>query len=348
MRSTSLPATALLISLAMARPAGAQTAPVSRPTDCEAADGIAYICDQKGTEDLVRVPGSNWVIASWVKGGIGAINTRTRQTYALYPDIKVAEMPNRKLYGDCPGPPDAGQKALFMTAGIAVRTGKRGIHTLYATHFTWKRGIDVFTLDVRPKVPKLTWNGCVDVPDGVGIDALVPIANNGFIITNWAKPGPDFPAERRRIEAGVVNGELWQWAPGKGWKIVPGSRMSGPNGLEISADKRTLYVAAWGSKELVRMTRTAVPKVARIAFDFRPDNVRWAPDGALLIAGPNPATGGTGVARIDPHRLRTLSSFSLPTTTQWGTGSTALQVGKDLWIAAFRSDRIAVVPVDRK
>jgi hypothetical protein len=80
----------------------------------------------------------------------------------------------------------------------------------------------------------------------------------------------------------------------------------------------TLFVAAWAGKAVLRMksnggaiTRETVP------LDFLPDNLRWAPDGSILIAGqkrdlskffepcqPAPCRIGWVAARLNPKTLQ--------------------------------------------
>jgi hypothetical protein len=252
------------------------------------------------------------------------------------------------MYNGCPGVPDAQQKAVYLTAGIALRPGKDGRHTFYATHFGWQRGVDVFELDARGKTPSVTLIGCVLVPDGVGVDGLVPLADGGFIITNWLKPGADFHAELEKMKTGAVNGQLWEWHPAKGWSKVPGSETSGANGVELSKDGKALYVNAWGAQYFFRLSRgTAAPKRDQIPLDFRPDNMRWAPDGTLLVAGQTASGDGTRVVKIDPATLKVTDLIRYHDTKVYGSGTVAIQVGNEYWLGSAASDRVAIFPVSK-
>src|SRR6202035_222261 len=84
--------------------------------------------------------------------------------------------------------------------------------------------------------------------------------------------------------------EVWEWHTGTGWKIVPGSEASGPNGLEISKDGKWFYIGGWGSQSFIRLSRGQTPvKRDAVPVGFHLDNLRWAPDGSLFAAG----QGGT-------------------------------------------------------
>ena len=89
--------------------------------------------------------------------------------------------------------------------------------------------------------------------------------------------------------AGEKNGELWESHTATGWVRVPGSETAGANGLELSADGNTLYVAAWGSQSFYRLSRGAAqPTRDEITLGFRVDNIHFARDGALYATGQVP------------------------------------------------------------
>jgi hypothetical protein len=315
---------------------------------CDPQGATEYVCGQRRAEDLIRIPGTDWVLGSWLSGGVVAISTRDRSTTVLYPDPQAVERHDKATYGDCPGPPDDTQKGRFSTAGIALRTGKNGVHTFYAVHYGWERGVDVFELDARGARPVATWVGCVTAPKGVGVDGLVPLENGGFMITNWVNTGVDFKAELARMKTGEVNGQLWSWYPSSGWAKVPGSESSGPNGIELSPDGKWIYFNAWGAMQFVRLSRgLAVSKRDIVQLDFRADNIRWGPDGNLILAGQAADENGTRVVRLDPGTLKVTELVTLPNSPSFGFGTGAIQVGNTLWIGSAVSDRIAIVPLPK-
>src|SRR5438270_13995829 len=73
---------------------------------CGAAGNLRIICDQLGPEDLVAVPGSDWVLASGMaaNGAIRLINVRDKTTAVLFPAPASRERLNKKVYDSCPGP----------------------------------------------------------------------------------------------------------------------------------------------------------------------------------------------------------------------------------------------------
>jgi sugar lactone lactonase YvrE len=209
---------------------------------------------------------------------------------------------------------------------------------------TTRESIEVFELDTQARPPSLTWIGCAVVPDPIGLNSVVPLPDGGFIGTDYLARNDN--AARARMSAGEVNGALWEWHTGKGWSKIAGSEASGPNGLELSKDGKTVYVNAWGSQSFFRLSLGPAAKRDTVQLDFRPDNVRWAPDGSLLVTG----QGGTGqaqttrIVKINPDTLRVTEVLTRPNTPEFGAGTVAIQIGKELWIGSYRGDRLAVVP----
>jgi hypothetical protein len=323
----------------------------ARAAGCDAIGEIRFICDQVGPEDLVLVPGSNWVLASGMaaNGAIRLVNLRTKATTVLFPIAAAKERLDKKTYDSCPGPIGLeGEK--FRAHGLYLRPGANAVHTLYVVHHGDRESIEVFEFDARPKVPVLTWIGCAVAPDPVGLNSVVGLADGGFITTNFFPRGAD-AAARTRMMAGEINGQVWEWHPKTGWKIVPGSEAAGPNGIEISKDGKWLYVGGWGTQSVIRLSRGQTPvKKDTVAVGFRVDNLRWAPDGTLLAAG----QGGTApsqtsnVAKVDPATLKFKELVHHPDIDGFGVTTVAIQIGKELWLGSVRGDRIAIFPLVEK
>jgi hypothetical protein len=320
----------------------------SSAAGCDPIGNVRFVCDQVGPEDLVPVPGSEWVISSGMaaNGAIRLINLRDRTTTALFPTATPKQRPDRKTYDSCPGPIDPGEKETFRAHGLFLRPGRNSVHTLYVVHHGNRESIEVFEFDARPKPPTLTWIGCAVAPDPIGLNSVVGLPDGGFLTTNFSPRGAD-AAGRGRMMAGENNGEVWEWHTGTGWKIVPGSESAGANGLEISKDGKWLYIGGWGSQSVIRLSRGQTPvKKDAVAVGFRVDNLRWAPDGTLLAGG----QGGTApsqtsnVVRVDPNTLKFQELVRYPYNDAFNAGTGAIQVGKELWVGCVRCDRIAIFP----
>jgi hypothetical protein len=309
---------------------------------------IRFICDQGAPEDLVIVPGSEWVLSSGMaaNGAIHLVNVHDRTSTVLFPSASAKERLDKKTYDSCPGPIDPAEKDKFRAHGLYLRPGKGSVHTVYLVHHGNRESIEVFEFDARPKPATLTWIGCAIAPDPIGLNSVVGLPDGGFITTNFSPRNQD-AAGRGRMMQGENNGELWEWHTGSGWKKVPGSEAAGPNGLEISKDGKWLYIGGWGTQSVIRLSRGQTPvKKDAVQVGFRVDNVRWAPDNMLLAAG----QGGTApsqtsnVAKVDPNSLKFQELVRQPYGDVLTAGTVAIQIGKELWVGSVRGDKIAIFP----
>src|SRR5436190_5551271 len=274
---------ALVASTAFAVVPGAQT---PAPASCDPSGTVKFVCGVSGPEDLAQVPGTRWLIASSFAGdGLALVDTRTAAVTRLFPTDVVTVRFDAATYDGCPGPPVTTPR--FQTHGLFMKPGRGGRHMLYVVAHGPRESVEVFEIDARGATPAIAWVGCAVAPDPIGLNSVLALPEGGFIATNFqprvpAGSGGGFQAS---LVNGENNGELWEWHTGAGWKKVPGSESAGANGLELSKDGKWLYIAQWGNRTFARLSRGTAP-VRRdvLELGFRVDNVRWAPDGTLLVA----------------------------------------------------------------
>jgi hypothetical protein len=335
------------LAAAFALPQGA-AGPASA---CDPLGNVQFICGVIGPEDLVVVPGSEWVVASGdaAGGAIKAIHVRDRTTTVLFPTAPPLQRLDANTYDSCPGPIDAEEKDRFRAHGLYLRPGGSALHTLYVVHHGTRESIEVFELDLRGKAPTATWIGCAVAPEPVGLNSVVGLPDGGFASTNFQPRGA--ARGRANMQAGEKNGELWEWHTRVGWKIVPGSEAAGANGIEISKDGKWFYMGGWGSQTFIRMSRGQSPfKRDEIPVGFRLDNIRWAPDGSLLAAGQEPPPTGANtmvtsrVVKIDPNTLKVQDVIRYPFNDVFNFATVAIQVGKEIWVGSVRGEKVARFP----
>ena len=332
--------------LASSLTAHAQAPAGPPPAPCSSASGadLQLVCNQQGPEDLVVVPGDQWVVSSAFggAGGINLIRVSDRVSLHAYPSKAARRRPDEKRYGACPGPPDATTDAMFTTHGLWLQPGASTVHTLFVVGHGSRESIEVFEIDTKPTTPIITWIGCAVAPDPIGLNSVRGLPDGGFIATNWLARGAS-PESRTRMMGGEKNGELWEWHAMGGWKKIPGSEAAGANGIEISNDGKWYYVAAWGTQSFFRLSRgTATPMRDEIRLGFRVDNIRWARDGSLLAAGQ--AEGASVVVKINPETLAVRELVRRPDDAVFRGGTVAVEVGTEMWIGSFQGDRIAAIP----
>jgi len=341
---------AAIVAIASATSIRAQAPPAPAATPCNTVTAIQLICGQDAPEDLVVVPGSQWVVASAYAGmgGINLIRVSDRSTTRAYPSRAAENRFDAKTYAGCPGPPDA-TPGKFTTHGLWLDPARGPVHKLFVVGHGSRESIEVFELDGRGATPTLTWIGCAIAPDPIGLNSVRGLPDGGFITTNFLARGISAEA-RQKMLAGDKNGELWEWHTKSGWQKIPGSEASGANGLELSDDGKTLYVAAWGSQSFFRLPRPstslrasgASPKRDEVPLGFRVDNIRWAKDGSLLAVGQGQGT--TNVVKINPKTMNVMKVLQRTDDASFRSGTVAVEIGDRLWIGSFIGDRIAIVP----
>jgi len=319
-------------------PLAAQPPPQTPQPAC--TPGANVVCGQQAPEDVMAL-GPNWVVASAYSGtgGVALIRVSDRTAFTAYPAASARNRPDTRTYPACPGPPTT---APFTTHGVYVAPGDGPIYKLLVVGHGAREAIEVFEVDTGPALPITTWVGCVIAPEPIGLNSVRGLADGGFITTNFLPRGGTREATQKMM-GGEQNGELWEWHTASGWVKVPGSEAAGANGVELSDDGKTLYVAAWGSQSFFRLSRGAMPPQRDdVPLGFRVDNIHWARDGSLYAVGQ--AEQNWKAVKIDPRTLAVREVVNQPDTPEFSAGTAVVEVGDTLWVGSYRGNRIAIIP----
>jgi hypothetical protein len=315
---------------------------------CPPSDGLQGICGPVASEDLVRIGNTPWLVASGLNVGTPAhlylIDTRTRRSRPLFPQGQPRMRVDPAFKSVCPAPPKLDALSLD---GLALRPAARGsAPMLLAANHGDRRSIEIFRIDGGNN-PSLTWIGCVPMPKGTLPNAVAPLADGGLIATSFRNP--DAPPDEN-------TGGIWEWHADSGWHRLPIGDVPGANGLALSPDERTLYVSAWSARRLLVLNRNS-PTGKEIPLDFLPDNLHWAPDGSLLVAGQRAqpkditACGASScpqewtVARVDVASLAVTPILNRKGSEIINYVCGALQVGDTLYLTLRGAPRVAWVNV---
>jgi hypothetical protein len=321
---------------------------------CEPDGDLQFICGPVNAEDLVRIGTSAWLIASGMdgaltgggaaKGHLYLIDHRKRTWQPAFPGTSPAFRHDKASYPGCPGQLNVGN---FSAHGLALREQARGRYRLYVVGHGDREAIEIFEVDARESTPSFTWTGCVVLPADVSANSVAILPDWGFVTTKFldrSLPQAQSMAEARQ---GKLNGAVYEWHPGGKVTAIAGTELSAPNGIEVSADGKTLYVAVFGTREFVRFRREgAGVKKDSIPVALTPDNVRWSANGKLLTAGGTyagpdaPRTTSWTVLEVDPETLATRTVASGASSKGMQAISVGLAVEGSIWVGTFAGDRI--------
>lgn len=322
--------------------------------------GSRFVCGTKDPEDLVSIPNSPWVIASSYprkgKGDLYLIDSRTRSARPLDAARTIAARRSRNY--DCATPPDPER---FVAHGLSLMPLDKRRSRLFVVGHGGREAIEIFDVDARSSVPTVRWTGCVNTPAGVEPNSVVALPDGGFLFSTLYNPEDHGWKERiAKLGTAAPSGAVYEWRRGKGFRRLALPSISGPNGIELSADRRYLFVSGWADGTIHRIDRSGREAAKSLKLDFLPDNVRWAPDGTLLIAGQNDSVAnmfacnmkpdkptycvpGWTVAALDGQKMAIARKTVGHGGGSFGDATAALVVGDELWLGAINGDRIAIV-----
>ncbi len=327
---------------------------------CEADGDYSYLCGPANAEDLVLIPGTDWIIASGFGGDVSLylIDAGQKTWTNFYPADEPRARQNMALYGACPGSPDPDD---FVAHGLSIRPGSDGHSTLYVVGHGEREAIEVFDIDASGDTPEVTWTGCVMTPDAMEANSVASLADGSLLATIPLHTG----VRINEIFGGEPSGAVYRWSPGDAaFTKIEGTGMPYANGIEVSEDGSEFYVASSGLRQVLAFTNTDPARLLgkTDTFSIIPDNLHRGRDGQLITAGLAVEDASCGavpmneefdleefascprpfsVLAIDPSSLETRVLTSSPTQERFSNITMALEVGSELWIGTFAGDRIA-------
>jgi sugar lactone lactonase YvrE len=308
-----------------------------------------YVAGPPAAEDMLLLPGTSWVIVSAVSIGPEAVPGlyAVSNTPPHLERLGFRTEPPREG-GVCPAPLD---DSGFSPLGIAWRDGQEQRELLVANRGE-RKAVEIFSvIDTSGGVPELTWQDCIPLPPHIVANSLAPHPDGSVLVTQSSDPRDEQAWAKR--ERGEVTGQVFQWRSSTDWVPVPGSALSGPNGLAVSLDGCYAVVAAWAERRLVRLpldcaSERSVSR-ASIGLSFMPDNLRWSSRGTILATGQlttpeglltcvregGPCPERVQVVEVDPVDLSAAKTWNLHAGDTLGLGTTALEVGDAVWVSSI-------------
>ncbi len=308
-------------------------------------------------EDIVPLPGTNWLIAGAAsksdgggRTGLALINTgNPSDIRPLYPVSPAANDWDRERFRDCPGPPPTE----LGTHGINIERLADGSFDLISVNHHGRESIEIFHLDQSTAVPRAIWRGCVLMPGAASGNSVAPLpGHDGYIVTNFFQK--DDLHYLQSMENGTATGNVIMWTPAGGWSPVSAQQFSGANGAEITPDGKYLFVSEWSDYKVWKLSLNGEVAPRSIHLDFLPDNLRLTDRGTILIAGQNadpisvmtcrgrhvPCQAPFTVLEMDPATMET-HVLVRGGGADFGGATGAAMAGGFLWVSSYYAGQVA-------
>jgi hypothetical protein len=306
---------------------------------CAPVGDLSFVCGPTNVEDFLPIEGGRWLVGGSLKvGSVGLYLIDTAAKSAKPVALSIAAEPD-PIYVGCAAPSLKG----LSTHGLDVVPGRSGLATVYAVNHGGRDSVEVFRLNAGKATAE--WIGCAVLPEGFDGNAVAALPKGGFVVTKFTDPRDKQAFQK--VLAGQINGVVYQWTPGNGFSEVPGTRLSGDNGIVVSPDGKWLYVNSYGTREIYRVPLASKGERTSVKVDFNPDNLRWAPDGTIFATGqflnPQKLQGlhGWATVKLDPKTMAVAPLIKEPGHREFDDATSAVQVGQTLWFGTFRGDRVA-------
>jgi len=320
---------------------------------------IKYLQGPRNAEDLQPLGDSQWLVTSGLNGQasktndnghIYLINRKEKTFEEFFPGKKPSFDHDKEMFNTCPSPINSNN---FSAHGVALRQQSSGLYRLYMINHGEREAIEAFNINVKGAKPAISWVGCVLLPKEIMANSVAILPDGGFLTTKYFDP--TVPNSIRELVQGKITGGVYEWHPGDDVKAIPGTELSGANGIVLSPDNKWVYVTAFGTREIARFDRTKSPiTMEKVKIGIMPDNIRWGDDGMLYTVGNNyvppeecknpPCRTGWSVFSIHPETLELKRVTGVDQTATQQNGTTALAVGNEIWVGTFSGDRIGYFP----
>jgi hypothetical protein len=323
---------------------------------CRADSGLEPDCRFQNPEDIVRVPGTDWLVVSQFgamdgsrHGSLAAYQPSTGRLEQVFPG---GEFDDDRRWGDaaCP-PPDA---ASFSPHGIDLDVHPSGRAMLLVVDHGGREAVEQFELEASNEGLAVFWRGCALGPADAYFNDVVAAADGGFFVTHMMPKNGQWLAQVRGGLFGLDTGFVYRWTPGSGFSEVPGTRAPFPNGVEKSPDGRYLYLNSSLGDEVRKVEVATGAIVARRAVAM-PDNSSWDDSGRLLVASLDDSlaellacgrieAGACGsafeIVALDPDSLEGFAWLA-HRGAPMGGATVAVELDGSLYLGSFAGDRIA-------
>lgn len=311
------------------------------------------IAGLQSPEDLELLPDGKRILISEMAGEkdqpgqFALLDVTNLQVTVLHP-----EAPTRSDWGD----PGCKQRdaAQISPHGIHLSRTRGGGMLLLAINHGKMESVHAYALLQQGAKVRLMWRGCVETPYNFNDVAATP---DGFIGAHqFDKPMGEGSDATKFLFGGSNTGVAVRWSRATGFRKIPGTEAAFPNGITVSKDGTTAWMAATAGRQVRKIDLVRNLQVAAADLPIAPDNLSWTADGQLLVTGPNdvlllakcaamtpPCTVPFSVVRLDPDTLASHAIYQNDGAQLLGA-SVAIIAGSKMYLGSFAGDHILQVP----
>lgn len=375
--SRLVPAAPLLLGTLIAIGCSGPRPPEGAILDCVPEGPARPICGFRNPEDLVALPGGEAILVSEYgamegdrPGRLALLTLADERRSVLFAGGDADG--TRASWGDpaCPGPPSPA----FSPHGIHLsrRSGgaSRGADSspgrsegplqLLVVQHGGRESVEFFEVKGSGTSWRVQWRGCVVAPPGTWLNSVAATPDGGFVTTSMMERSDADEDLAAAFARGEPTGSVVTWHPARGLGRLRNGEGAMPNGIEVSADGRHVFLNSSG-EGLVRRIERATGRVEATASVPGLDNARWASDGRLVVAsvrsddydafqvcmtleaGACPI--GFAIVAVDPETMATEVLYENEGPPMGG-GTVGLVIGDELFVGSFAGDRILRVALD--
>ncbi len=325
---------------------------------CSAFENTQPICGFNRPEDLAVLPGNKAIVVSEFgdtsgakPGELSLLDLANAQRIPLFRggDGKSATAG----WGDPACTQAPGKK--FSPHGIDITRRDDGKLQLLVVQHGGRESIEFFELTGSEAQWNIAWRGCVIAPEDAQLNSVAADRHGKFYTTKMLSHSASL--ENLKAYPTGPTGLVYRWSVNKGYKEMPGTIGSMPNGIVTSEDGTTLYVNYSAEGEVRKIDTVTGEVLAKISVSS-PDNIKWSADKQLLLvaslhASTDDAASFTkcmkmdsgfcpisfSIIALDPLTLYSSEFFYNPDAPMGG-GTVGLKVEDQLFIGSFAGDRI--------
>ncbi|MFP6663149.1 MAG: hypothetical protein VCC00_02980 [Deltaproteobacteria bacterium] len=318
---------------------------------CEPGQPLGTICGFNNPEDIAFAARHGVLVVSQMAlggeaGSIAAYELGGPAPKRIWPIGTPGEFARLEGVGDPACAPV--EAAVFAPHGIVM--GPKG--RAYIVNHGGRESVEILSLEGQGHAVRAVWRGCIELPAGTSGNDIAVAGDGEIIVANYM-PSMTSLSGGLKTALGMVTGDILAWRPDTGWRHVPNTEASAPNGVAISPDGQKIFFAETGGRQLVRLRRHDGGARAEVEIDGALDNLSWTRDGQLLVASHDSltaflgcATGGAcrspwSIWSINPDTLAVQRVFQHDGSVV-GAVASAEEVGGRVYLSAVFGDRIGV------